>query len=142
MAKRLYALLGLVLMAAVLNVLNVLAEAPKARASHILVPTEDECDAILKQLEASDDLEPTFARMAKERSKCPSSRKGGDLGSFGRGQMVPEFDKVAFEKPMGDVHKVKTQFGWHLVLITDRSGMSDDVLSELDDGGDEQDRDL
>ncbi|KAL3666384.1 hypothetical protein V7S43_008635 [Phytophthora oleae] len=115
---------------------------PKARASHILVPTETECDEILKELEAADDLEAAFGRLAKERSKCPSSRKGGDLGSFGRGQMVPAFDKVAFEKPVGVVHKVKTEFGWHLVLITDRSGMGDDVLDGLDDEEVEQDRDL
>ncbi|GMF31344.1 unnamed protein product [Phytophthora fragariaefolia] len=144
----------------------VAAEKPTARASHILVPTEAECDEILKQLEAADDLEATFARLAKERSKCPSSRKGGDLGSFGRGQMVPEFDKVVFERPVGDVHKVETQvrrvqcsifsqkdtmrsvmtdfesmlqFGWHLVLTTGRSGMGDDALDDLDE---EQDRDL
>ncbi|EGZ29141.1 hypothetical protein PHYSODRAFT_353613 [Phytophthora sojae] len=142
--KRVYTtLLALVLAIAVINVLDlgpssvVAAEKPTARASHILVPTEEECDEILKELQAADDLEATFARLAKERSKCPSSRKGGDLGSFGRGQMVPEFDKVAFEKPVGDVHKVKTQFGWHLVLITDRSGV-DDALDDLDD----QDRDL
>ncbi|KAG1686349.1 hypothetical protein DVH05_006653 [Phytophthora capsici] len=117
---------------------------PKARASHILVPTETECDEISKELEAADDLEAAFSRLAKERSKCPSSRKGGDLGSFGRGQMVPAFDKVAFEKPVGVVHKVKTEFGWHLVLITDRSGMGDDVLAALDDEDEDepQDRDL
>ncbi|KAL4086067.1 hypothetical protein PRIC1_014689 [Phytophthora ramorum] len=139
-------LLALFLAIAVINVLDVgpkavmAAEKPMARASHILVPTEEECDEILKELEQSDDLEADFARLAKERSKCPSSRKGGDLGSFGRGQMVPEFDKVAFESPVGEVHKVQTQFGWHLVLITDRSGMGD-VLNNLDEE-DEQDRDL
>ncbi|POM68629.1 PpiC-type peptidyl-prolyl cis-trans isomerase [Phytophthora palmivora] len=148
MANRVYlTLIALFVAISVLNVLDfgpksVMAEDPQARASHILIPTEEECDSILKELEAADDLTATFARLAKERSKCPSSRKGGDLGSFGRGQMVPEFDKVAFEKPVGVVHKVKTQFGWHLVLITDRSGMGDDVLSNLDDGDEEQDRDL
>ncbi|KAG7380087.1 Peptidyl-prolyl cis-trans isomerase pin4 [Phytophthora pseudosyringae] len=146
--KRVYtALLALFLVVTVINVLDfgptsvLAADKPTARASHILVPTEAECDEILKELEAADDLEAAFARLAKERSKCPSSRKGGDLGSFGRGQMVPEFDKVAFEKPVGAVHKVKTQFGWHLVLITDRSGMGD-VLDGLDDGDEDQDRDL
>lgn len=114
--KRVYTtLLALLLAITVINVLDfgpksvMAADKPMARASHILVPTEEECDEILKELEAADDLEVTFARLAKERSKCPSSRKGGDLGSFGRGQMVSEFDKVAFEKPVGDVHKVKTQ---------------------------------
>ncbi|KAG6966794.1 hypothetical protein JG688_00006573 [Phytophthora aleatoria] len=152
-AKRVFTTLFALLLA--ITVLNdfgpkavVAADKPTARASHILVPTETECDEILKELEAADDLEAAFARLAKERSKCPSSRQGGDLGSFGRGQMVPEFDMVAFEKPVGEVHKVKTQvtealamFGWHLVLITDRSGMGDE-LSNLDDGDEDQDRDL
>ncbi|KAG2929130.1 hypothetical protein PC117_g14072 [Phytophthora cactorum] len=136
-AKRVFTTLFALLLA--ITVLNdfgpkavVAADKPTARASHILVPTETECDEIVKELEAADDLEAAFARLAKERSKCPSSRQGGDLGSFGRGQMVPEFDMVAFEKPVGEVHKVKTQFGWHLVLITDRSGMGDE-LSNLDD---------
>ncbi|EEY58606.1 PpiC-type peptidyl-prolyl cis-trans isomerase, putative [Phytophthora infestans T30-4] len=145
--KRVYTtLLALLFAVTVLNDFGtkhlVAADKPKARASHILVPTETECDEILKELQAADDLESTFARLAKERSKCPSSRQGGDLGSFGRGQMVPEFDTVAFEKPVGEVHKVKTQFGWHLVLINDRSGMGDEVLSHLDDDEEDQDRDL
>ncbi|KAG2976762.1 hypothetical protein PC118_g13247 [Phytophthora cactorum] len=142
-AKRVFTTLFALLLA--ITVLNdfgpkavVAADKPTARASHILVPTETECDEIVKELEAADDLEAAFARLAKERSKCPSSRQGGDLGSFGRGQMVPEFDMVAFEKPVGEVHKVKTQFGWHLVLITDRSGMGDE-LSNLDDGDEDQD---
>ncbi|KAG2817853.1 hypothetical protein PC111_g12541 [Phytophthora cactorum] len=141
-AKRVFTTLFALLLA--ITVLNdfgpkavVAADKPTARASHILVPTETECDEIVKELEAADDLEAAFARLAKERSKCPSSRQGGDLGSFGRGQMVPEFDMVAFEKPVGEVHKVKTQFGWHLVLITDRSGMGDE-LSNLDDGSKEK----
>ncbi|KAG3180416.1 hypothetical protein PC128_g15574 [Phytophthora cactorum] len=132
-AKRVFTTLFALLLA--ITVLNdfgpkavVAADKPTARASHILVPTETECDEIVKELEAADDLEAAFARLAKERSKCPSSRQGGDLGSFGRGQMVPEFDMVAFEKPVGEVHKVKTQFGWHLVLITDRSGMGDELM--------------
>ncbi|KAG7397255.1 hypothetical protein PHYBOEH_001067 [Phytophthora boehmeriae] len=141
---------ALVLAVAVWNVVDfgsvaVMAadEKPMASASHILVPTEEECDEIAKELEAAgDELESEFARLAKERSKCPSSRKGGDLGSFGRGQMVPEFDTVAFEKPLGAVHKVRTQFGWHLVLITKRTGMGDEVLDDLADDGDIDDRDL
>ncbi|KAF4320457.1 hypothetical protein BBO99_00005469 [Phytophthora kernoviae] len=145
--KRLWtAFLTLVLAVAMMNVMDfgsvaVMAanEKPMASASHILVPTEEECDEIAAELAAAgDDLETEFARLAKERSKCPSSRKGGDLGSFGRGQMVPEFDTVAFEMPLGAVHK----FGWHLVLITKRSGMGDEVLEDLADDGDIEDRDL
>ncbi|RLN98653.1 hypothetical protein BBJ28_00018290 [Nothophytophthora sp. Chile5] len=109
-------LLALALVVVVLNVLTLspmgvaaAGDKPLAHAIHILVPTEEECDEIAAELMVADDLEATFAKLAKARSKCPSSRKGGDLGAFGRGQMVPEFDTVAFEKPVGDVHKVKTQ---------------------------------
>ncbi|UIZ27818.1 hypothetical protein KXD40_004719 [Peronospora effusa] len=92
----------------------------EAHASHILVDTEVEADNLNAQLSKAPNLFVTFANLAKEHSKCPSSRKGGDLGTFGRGQMVPEFDQVAFEGDIGVVHKVKTQFGWHLVLISRR----------------------
>lgn len=60
-----------------------------------------------------------FAELAKKESACPSSSRGGDLGAFTHGQMVPEFDKVAFELPVGKVSEpVKTQFGYHLILVT------------------------
>jgi len=65
------------------------------------------------------DVPAKFAELAKENSDCPSSAKGGDLGEFTHGQMVPEFDKVAFELPVGTVSEpVKTQFGYHLILVT------------------------
>ncbi|KAF4320454.1 hypothetical protein BBO99_00005470 [Phytophthora kernoviae] len=92
----------------------------KAHASHILVETEQQADDLNAQLAEASNLFLTFAQLAKEHSKCPSSRKGGDLGTFSRGQMVPEFDKVAFEGEVGVVHKVQTQFGWHLMLISRR----------------------
>lgn len=112
MAGRSHGLLTLLLalLAAVLLTCNVaFAQAPNARASHILVNTEAECDALLVQLNDADNLESTFAELASANSKCPSKRKGGDLGYFGRGQMVSEFDRVVFEKPVGLVHKVHTQ---------------------------------
>ena len=60
-----------------------------------------------------------FADLARTESACPSSSRGGDLGEFTHGQMVPEFDKVAFELPVGKISEpVKTQFGYHLVLVT------------------------
>ena len=74
-----------------------------------------------KQLDAlkGDALTNKFAQLAKENSDCPSKSKGGDLGPFTRGQMVPEFDKVAFElEPFKVSDPVKTQFGWHLVMVT------------------------
>ena len=63
-----------------------------------------------------------FAAVAKENSSCPSSRQGGDLGEFGPGMMVPEFDKVVFSAPVNTVQgPVKTQFGYHLLEVTSRT---------------------
>jgi len=63
-----------------------------------------------------------FADVAREHSSCPSSRDGGNLGEFGRGQMVPEFDEVVFSAEVGKVQgPVQTQFGYHLIEITDRT---------------------
>lgn len=62
-----------------------------------------------------------FAELAKAHSACPSSEKGGDLGLFTHGQMVPEFDKAAFELALGEVSApVKTRFGYHLIMVTDK----------------------
>ena len=90
----------------------------KASARHILVDTEDQCEALKQQIEAGTD----FADVAKEHSSCPSGRQGGDLGSFGPGQMVREFDEVVFSGELNKVHgPVKTQFGYHLLEITSRT---------------------
>jgi peptidyl-prolyl cis-trans isomerase C len=90
----------------------------KAKARHILVATEDVCRSLKDQIENGAD----FAELAREYSQCPSGRRGGDLGSFGPGQMVPEFDHVCFNEAVGVVHgPVKTQFGYHLVEVTERS---------------------
>lgn len=90
---------------------------PSARARHILVKSEDSCTA-LKQ-EIADGA--NFSAVAKEHSQCPSGQQGGDLGEFKPGQMVPEFDKVVFSEEIGKVHgPIKTQFGYHLVEITNR----------------------
>ena len=65
------------------------------------------------------DVAAKFAEIAKAESGCPSKEKGGDLGEFAKGQMVPEFEKVAFSIEPGKVSDpVKTQFGWHLILVT------------------------
>ncbi len=89
----------------------------KATARHILVDSEDKCEALKKQIEDGSNFED----VAKENSSCPSGAKGGGLGSFGPGQMVKEFDEVVFSKDLNTVHgPVKTQFGYHLLEITSR----------------------
>jgi len=89
----------------------------KASARHILVDSEDQCASLKQQIEDGAD----FAEVAKENSSCPSGRSGGDLGEFGPGQMVKEFDEVVFSGEVNTVHgPVKTQFGYHLLEITSR----------------------
>ena len=90
----------------------------QAEARHLLVDTEEQCLALKSQIEEGAD----FAEVAKEHSNCPSKAQGGDLGSFGRGQMVPEFDDVVFTAPLNTVQgPVKTQFGYHLLEVTSRT---------------------
>lgn len=89
-----------------------------ATARHILVSSEQACLDLKSKIENG---ETTFADAAANHSQCPSGQKGGDLGSFGPGMMVPEFDKVVFNEEVGKVHgPVQTQFGYHLVEITSR----------------------
>ena len=91
---------------------------PKAKARHILVSTEEECDDLKKQIEDGKD----FTALAAEHSQCPSGQEGGDLGEFGPGQMVKEFDAVCFKEDVGTLHgPIKTQFGYHLVEVTRRT---------------------
>ncbi len=71
----------------------------QATARHILVDTEEQCLQLKTDIENGAD----FAAVARDHSNCPSSRDGGNLGSFGRGQMVPEFDTVVFGAPVGVV---------------------------------------
>jgi peptidyl-prolyl cis-trans isomerase C len=90
----------------------------KASARHILVNSEDACAELKTKIEGGAD----FAAMAKEHSRCPSGKQGGDLGEFSPGQMVREFDDVVFKNEVGKVHgPVKTQFGFHLIEITNRT---------------------
>lgn len=89
-----------------------------ATARHILVDSEEKCNELKDQIANGAD----FADVAKEHSNCPSGRSGGDLGQFGPGMMVPEFDKVVFSAEIGSVEgPVKTQFGYHLLEVTSRS---------------------
>jgi peptidyl-prolyl cis-trans isomerase C len=89
----------------------------KAAARHILVATEQECTDLKQKIIDGDD----FADVAKEHSTCPSGREGGSLGEFSPGMMVPEFDQVVFSEEVGVVHgPIETQFGFHLIEITNR----------------------
>jgi len=91
---------------------------PRASARHILVADQSQCEELKTQIEGGAD----FAEVAKQHSTCPSSSRGGELGEFGPGQMVREFDEVVFSAPVGEVQgPVKTQFGYHLVEVTKRS---------------------
>ena len=88
----------------------------KVNASHILVKTEQEANVILYDVTHGKD----FAEIAKEKSLCPSKKKGGNLGWFSRGQMVKEFETAAFSLNKGEISKpIKTQFGWHIIRLED-----------------------
>jgi len=90
----------------------------QATARHILVSSEEKCLELKTAIEGGAD----FAELARDNSSCPSGRNGGDLGSFGPGMMVPEFDEVVFSADVGTVQgPVKTQFGYHLLEVTSRS---------------------
>jgi len=90
---------------------------PRASARHILVNSEAKCNELKAAIEGGAD----FAKLARDNSTCPSGRSGGDLGSFGPGQMVKEFDQVVFSAPVNVVQgPVKTQFGYHLLEVTSR----------------------
>ena len=90
----------------------------EATARHILVSSAEECETLKSQIEAGTD----FSDVAREHSQCPSSREGGNLGSFKPGMMVAQFDQVVFNSDVGTVHgPVKTDFGYHLIEITNRT---------------------
>ncbi len=89
----------------------------QATARHILVSTAEKAQELKEKIQGGAD----FAELAKEHSSCPSGAQGGDLGKFGRGMMVPEFDEVVFSAPVNEVQgPVKTQFGYHLLEVTSR----------------------
>ena len=86
------------------------------KASHILCKTKPEADEVMRRLGSGEG----FEKLAKDVSICPSGNRGGDLGFFGRGRMVREFEKAAFNLEKGATTKepVKTQFGWHIIKRT------------------------
>lgn len=86
-----------------------------AKASHILVKTEQEAKEILARIQRGE----SFEKIASEKSLCPSRKKGGSLGEFGRGQMVREFEQAVFNAKKGQIVLCKTQFGWHVIRVED-----------------------
>ncbi|MCI5628447.1 MAG: peptidylprolyl isomerase [Clostridiales bacterium] len=104
-----------------------------ASAKHILVDSEEKANDILGKINAG---EVSFEDAAKEHSTCPSKDAGGDLGTFGRGQMVPEFENAVFNMNNGEVSgPVKTQFGYHLIKLENKNESSipeyDEVAEEV-----------
>ncbi|NPA66483.1 MAG: peptidylprolyl isomerase [Epsilonproteobacteria bacterium] len=93
-------------------------------ARHILVKTEKEAKDIINQLKGLKGaaLQNKFIELAKTKSTGPSGPRGGDLGYFGKGQMVPEFEKAAFSMKPGTITKqpIKTQFGYHVIYVEDK----------------------
>ncbi len=88
----------------------------RIKASHLLVKTEEEIKEIYDEIKDGK----SFEQAAAEYSLCPSGANGGDLGFFGKGQMVKPFEDAAFSLKKGELSEpVKSQFGWHLILVTD-----------------------
>ncbi|RMD59759.1 MAG: hypothetical protein D6828_01055 [Nitrospirae bacterium] len=99
----------------------------QVKARHILVKTKKEAESILKELKKGKD----FSILAKEKSTCPSSKRGGDLGWFGHGQMVPEFEKAAFALKKGEISGiVHTKYGYHIIKLDDRRKESQETFEE------------
>ena len=96
-----------------------MTEGETVNASHILVDSEEKANELLAAIQAGDI---SFEDAARDNSSCPSSSQGGNLGDFGRGQMVPEFDQACFEMEEGEVRgPIKTQFGYHLIRLNKKN---------------------
>ena len=120
-------------------------EPPQVRASHILVKTDDgdeeakakaraKIDSLRAQITMEINVEQAFADAARENSDCPSGKEGGDLGWFGPGQMVPEFDKAAFEMKVDEISDVvETQFGFHILRKTGEKPGGEKSFDEVKD---------
>ncbi|MBE6562872.1 MAG: peptidylprolyl isomerase [Ruminococcaceae bacterium] len=98
-------------------------------ASHILVEDEEKCAAVLAEINAG---ELSFEDAAARYSSCPSKEAGGNLGDFGRGQMVPEFENAAFEMEEGEVKgPVVTQFGCHIIKLNKKNAPREYAFEEI-----------
>lgn len=96
----------------------------KMSAQHILVKKEEDAIKLKEELDACmipEEKSEKFNELAKTYSTCPSKKNGGDLGEFGKGQMVREFENAAAELEIGEISApVKTKFGWHLIKVNDK----------------------
>ena len=104
----------------------------EVKARHILVKSKEEADAIIKQLDAGSD----FAKLANENTTDPSGKTtGGELGYFGPGQMVPEFEKAAFALDVGAYSKqpVESQFGFHVIKVEDKRTQQPPAFDQVKD---------
>lgn len=108
------------------------SEPENISAKHILVNSEEEGNNIKKEIL---DGSITFEEAAAKYSSCPSKEQGGNLGSFSRGMMVPEFEEAAFDAEIGKVtDPVKTQFGYHLIKVEAKSSGKNLEFEEVKDG--------
>lgn len=100
-----------------------------ATAKHILVDSDEKAKEILAQIKSE---EISFEDAALKHSSCPSKDMGGDLGTFGRGQMVPEFEEAVFSMAKGEVSEpVKTQFGYHIIKLEDLQESTESTFDEV-----------
>jgi len=110
-------------------------EKESVHARHILVKTEDEAKSIIRDLKSlkGDKLQSKFIELAKSKSTGPSGVKGGDLGFFSKGQMVPEFDSKVFDMRVGSITKnpVKTQFGYHVIYLQEKKAGKTRAYTEV-----------
>lgn len=110
---------------------NVFAQPATVSAKHILVESLELCENIKKEI---DNNEISFEEAAVKYSTCPSKEQGGNLGSFGKGMMVPEFEEVAFKLDINVVSEpVKTQFGYHLIKVEGKEEGHERSFDEVKD---------
>ncbi len=103
---------------------------PSARASHILVDSKEQAEAILEEINGG----LSFEEAASKYSSCPSRERGGDLGEFGKGQMVPEFENAVFNMKAGEVSApIQTQFGYHIIKVASINEGEDAKFEDVKD---------
>lgn len=110
-------------------------QAATSEARHILVKTEDAAKSLIKDLDSAKEKEAKFIELAKTKSTGPSGPKGGYLGKFGAGQMVPEFENAVNGLAKGQYSKspVKTQFGYHVIYVIDKQKAKSSSFNEVKD---------